>query len=185
VTGFRVVDSTARGRAGFLELVELRVEAPDGEPLTRAVVRHPGAVVMVPVEGDEVILVRQWRAATERSLLELPAGKRDVPGEEPEATAARELEEEIGRSPGRLTKLAEFYNSPGFSDEYTHLYCATELAATERRAVSPEERTMDIERVRLDDVPALIAARELVDAKSIIGLLLVRQLLADGGAERG
>jgi ADP-ribose diphosphatase len=184
VTAFRVVDSTARGRVGFVELVELRVEAPDGESLTRAVVRHPGAVVMVPVEGDEAILVRQWRAAAGRSLLELPAGKRDVPGEEPEATAARELEEEIGRRPGRLTKLAEFYNSPGFSDEYTHLYCATELATAERRAVSPEERAMDIERVRLDDVPALIAARELVDAKSIVGLLLTRRLLADGAAGR-
>jgi ADP-ribose pyrophosphatase len=184
VTGFRVVDSTARGRAGFLELVELRVEAPDGESLSRAVVRHPGAVVVVPVEGDEAILVRQWRAAPARSLLEAPAGKRDVPGEDPETTAVRELEEEIGRRPGRLTKLAEFYNSPGFSDEYSHLYCATELTATERHAVSAEERAMAIERIRLDDVPALIARRELVDAKSIAGLLLTRELLADGAAGR-
>ena len=184
MTAFRVVDSTARGRAGFLELVELRVEAPDGELLTRAVVRHPGAVVVVPVDGDEVILVRQWRAAPARALLEVPAGKRDVDGEEPEATGARELEEEIGFRPGRLTKLAEFYNSPGFTDEYTHLYCATDLTAVERRGVSAEERAMAIERVRLDDVPALIAARELVDAKSIIGLLLTRQLLADRAAGR-
>ena len=184
MTAFRVVESTARGRAGFLELVELRVEAPDGEAITRAVVRHPGAVVVVPVEGDVAILVRQWRAAPARSLLEAPAGKRDVASEEPEATAARELEEEIGRRPGRLTKLAEFFNSPGFTDEYTHLYCATELTATERRSVSAEEREMAIEWVRLDDVPALIAARELVDAKTIIGLLLARQLLADRAAGR-
>ena len=184
MTPFRVVDSTARGRAGFLDLVELTVEGPDGESFTRSVVRHPGAAVVVPVEGGEAILVRQWRAAAGRALLEVPAGKRDVAGEEPEATAARELEEEIGRRPGRLTKLAEFYNSPGFTDEYTHLYCATELSETERRGVSAEERAMSIERVRLADVPALVAARQVVDAKSIIGLLLTRQLLGDGGAGR-
>jgi ADP-ribose pyrophosphatase len=184
VTAFRVVDSTARGRAGFLELVELTVEAPGGESIRRAVIRHPGAVVVVPVEGDEVILVRQWRAAPDRRLLEAPAGKRDVHGEAPEATAARELEEEVGRRPGRLTKLAEFYNSPGFTDEYTHLYCATELTPAERRGVSPEERAMTIERVRLDDVPSLVATCQVVDAKTIVGLLLTRQLLGDRAAGR-
>lgn len=177
MTGFRVVETTARCRSGFLELVELRVTGPDGESFTRDVVRHPGAVAMVPVDGDTALLVRQWRAAPDRRLLEVPAGKRDVPGEEPATTATRELEEEIGRRPGRLTKLGEFYNSPGFCDEYTHLYCATELTATPRSGVSAEERAMTVETVHLDDVPALIAAGELIDAKSIVGLLLTRELL--------
>jgi 8-oxo-dGTP pyrophosphatase MutT (NUDIX family) len=178
VTGFRVVDSTSRCRSGLLELVELDVEAPDGERHLRSVVRHPGAVVEVPVVDDDAILVRQFRAAVGRSLLEVPAGKRDVAGEAPEATAARELEEEIGQSPGRLRKLAEFYNSPGFCDEYTHLFCATELSALpEPRGVTAEEQAMTIERVPLAATAELIAAGELIDAKSIVGLLLTQQLL--------
>jgi 8-oxo-dGTP pyrophosphatase MutT (NUDIX family) len=185
VTGFRVVESAARYRSGFLELAELQVEGPDGESFTRVVVRHPGAVVVVPVEDDRVIMVRQFRAAVGRRLLEVVAGKRDVAGETPEATGARELQEEIGYRPGRLTKLAEFYNSPGFSDEYTHLYCATELVELAGpRGVTAEERAMRIERVPLSDTEALIAAGELVDAKSIIGLLLTRQLLERAGAGR-
>ena len=153
-------------------------------PSPGTVVRHPGAVAIVPIEGDQVILVRQWRAAVGRTLLEVPAGKRDVAGEEPAATAARELEEEIGRRPGRLTKLGEFYNSPGFCDEHTYVYCATDMTRlAERRAVSAEERAMSLETVDLADVPDLIAGGELVDAKSIIGLLLAGQLLGreDGG----
>jgi 8-oxo-dGTP pyrophosphatase MutT (NUDIX family) len=178
VTDFRVVDSTTRCDAGFLTVVDLQVEAPDGETLSRIAVRHPGAVVVVPVVGDEVILERQFRAAVGKSLLEVPAGKRDVDGEAPEATAIRELEEEIGQTPGRLRKLCEFYNSPGFSDEYTYLYCATELEElAERRGVTDEEEAMSLERVRLDATAELIASGELVDAKSIIGLLLTQQLL--------
>ena len=81
---------------------------------------HPGAVVVVPVDADgNALLVRQYRVAAGRDLLEVPAGKRDVPGEPPEVTASRELEEEIGRRAGRLRLLCEFFNSPGFTDEHT------------------------------------------------------------------
>ena len=182
MTDFRVVESTTRYRTSFLEVAELRVDGPDGDTFTRTVVRHPGAVAMVPVEDGHALLVRQWRAALGRALLEIPAGKRDVAGEAPDATAARELEEEIGRRPGRLTLLAEFYNSPGFCDEHSYVYCATDLERLpERRAVSAEEHAMTIEPVTLGDVPDLIARGELVDAKSIIGLLLARRHLQGGG----
>ena len=177
--GFRVVGSETLVDAGFLQLARLRVESADGEEFDRHVVHHPGAVVVVPVLADgDALLVRQWRVATGRDLLEVPAGKRDVEGEPPETTANRELEEEIGYVAGRLDKLAEFYNSPGFCDEYTHLFLATELEERTRAAVSHEEAAMTIERVPLDRVDALIASGELVDAKSIIGLLLARQFLA-------
>lgn len=186
MTDFRVVDSTSRGRSGNLELVELEVEGPDGERHRRAMVRHPGAVVAVAVVDSEAILVRQFRPAVGRAVLEVPAGKRDVAGEAPEATAARELEEEIGQSPGRLRKLAEFYNSPGFSDEYTYLYCATELTVVPGpRGVTPEEQAMTIERVPVAATEELIASGELVDAKSIVGLLLTSRLLDRERAGRG
>jgi 8-oxo-dGTP pyrophosphatase MutT (NUDIX family) len=146
--------------------------SPDGVVLERDVVKHPGAVSVVPVDGDEVILVRQYRAALGRDLLEIPAGKRDVPGEPPEATAARELEEEIGMRAATLLPLAEFYNSAGFSDEYSYVYLATGLERGEQSLQGVEEQHMTVERHRLDDVPAMIASHELVDAKTIIGLLL-------------
>ncbi len=164
-------------RGSVISLAEASFEDPDGEPFERDIVHHPGAVSVVPVDGDEVILVRQFRAAPNRDLLEIPAGKRDVAGEELEVTAQRELAEEIGFTAGRLVKLAEFYNSAGFSDELSHVYLGTDLQPAERDAQGVEERHMTVERVRLDDVPALIEARELVDAKTIIGLTLARERL--------
>jgi 8-oxo-dGTP pyrophosphatase MutT (NUDIX family) len=176
---FEVVGSTTVADVGFLALSETHVQG-HGESFTRFVVHHPGAVVVVPVEIDNetVILVRQFRAATGREMLEVPAGKRDVEGESPESTAERELIEEIGRTPGRLVPLCEFYNSPGFCDEYTHLFAAFDLGSVERAAATIEERTMTVERVAIGDIDRLIATREIIDAKSIIGLLLTRRYLA-------
>lgn len=159
------------------ELVVGEFEAPDGERFQRDVVRHPGAVSVVPVDGDEVVLVRQYRPALDEHLLEIPAGIRDVAGEAFEATAARELEEEIGMLPGRLEHLCRFYNAPGMSDEEIVVFLATDLRTTEVRAHGPEEQHMTIERVRLDDVERLIASGEIVDGKTIIGLLLAKQHL--------
>jgi ADP-ribose pyrophosphatase len=176
--GFRVVGSDTLCDAGFLSVSRVHVAGADGEEFDRHVVHHPGAVVVVPVIDDEAVLVRQWRVATGRELLEVPAGKRDVDGEAPVATANRELEEEVGYHAGRLELLCEFYNSPGFCDEYTYLFLATELEARARAAVSAEEAAMTIERVPLAAVDALIASGDLVDAKTIIGLLLARQFLA-------
>ncbi len=181
MTGFTVRSSERIATAGFLAVDVLEIDEPGGSAIRRTVVRHPGAVVVVPMESDGVtaIMLRQYRAAIGASVLEIPAGKRDIEGEQPEETAARELDEEIGYAPGRLVKLAEFYNTPGFCDEYTHLYAALDLSGSGRpRPVSPEEREMKVERVRLADVERLVAARELVDAKSIIGLLLARSMLA-------
>ena len=178
--GFRVVGSEPLLDAGFLSVSRVHVRSTDGEEFDRHVVHHPGAVVVVPVIDDEAILVRQWRVAAGRELLEVPAGKRDVEGEPPAVTANRELEEEVGYHAGRLELLCEFYNSPGFCDEYTYLFLATELEARTRGAVSAEEAAMSIERVPLTEVDALIRDRELVDAKSIIGLLLARLHLFGG-----
>jgi ADP-ribose pyrophosphatase len=179
--GFRVVGATTLCEAGFLRVSRTRIAAPDGEEHDRHVVHHPGAVVVVPVDGDDALLVRQFRAAIGGTILEVPAGKRDVPGEPPEVTAARELGEEIGQRAGRLELLCEFFNSPGFCDEYTYLFLATDLEAVPRAAESPEEAHLVIERVPLADVADLVAHREIVDAKTIIGLLLAREHLAAGG----
>jgi ADP-ribose pyrophosphatase len=147
---------------------------PGGSSFERDIVHHPGAVSAVPLLEDsgEVVMVRQYRAAIDRDLLEIPAGKRDVAGEPPDETARRELVEEIGMRAGRLEWLGEFYNSPGFSDEYSYLYLAVELEPTEPALQGIEEQHMSIERIALLDAPELIRTRRIVDAKSIIGLML-------------
>jgi ADP-ribose pyrophosphatase len=154
---------------------------PGGEEFERDIVRHPGAVAVVPVLDTagtpEAVLLRQYRPALDQLLLEVPAGKRDVADEAPEVTAERELAEEVGLRAGRLVKLAEFVNSPGFSDELSHVFLALDLDDVDSNLQGVEEQHMTVERVALADVPALVAAGDLIDAKSIIGLLLARQHL--------
>ncbi len=170
--GERIVWSGTLVSAGTGTFVD-----PDGNEFERDVVHHPGAVVVVPVIDDEVILVRQYRAAIDATLLELPAGKRDVADEPVEVTAHRELEEEVGMRAGAMEKIAEFYNSPGFCDEHSYLFLATGLTACATSFQGHEEQHMTIERVALDRVPDLVASGEVVDAKSIIGLCLARERL--------
>jgi ADP-ribose pyrophosphatase len=146
-----------------------------GKTYVREVVRHPGgAAVVAYFEDGTVALVSQYRHPTVRYLLELPAGKLD-PGERPEETAARELEEELGVVAGRLEQLTEFYTTPGFCAEKLWVFLATDLSETARRC---EEDEM-IEVVRLPYARALemIASREIEDAKTIIGLLLAARRL--------
>lgn len=181
MTSFRVVDSTTRWQSTFLTLDEATVEGADGETFTRTIVRHPGAVAVVAVDGDDVLLVRQYRAAVDRDLLEIVAGKRDVEGEPPMETARRELEEETGFTADRIVALGEFFNSPGFSDEHTYLFCALDLTELEERhTVTEEEAAMTVERLPLADVARLVAAGDIIDAKSIIGLLLAQRHLGAG-----
>ena len=153
--------------------------SPDGHEFERDLVHHPGAVSVVPVidEGEGVLLVRQYRSAIDDDLLEIPAGKRDVAGEPPEATARRELEEEVGMRAGRMEKLAEFYNTPGFCDERHWVFMALDLERCDLSAQGVEEQHMTIERHSLDEVPDLIARGAIMDAKTIIGLTLARQAL--------
>ena len=167
-------------RGHLISVAEGTFSDPSGQSFTRDVVHHPGAVSVVPIVdgGTAVLLLRQYRAAVDGELLEIPAGKRDVEGEPVEVTAGRELEEEVGMRAGRLQKLAEFYNSPGFCDERSFVFMALDLEPCPTAAQGVEEQHMTIQRVLLADVPALIASGELVDAKSIIGLCLAREALA-------
>jgi ADP-ribose pyrophosphatase len=176
---FRLGPPSRVADAGFLALDRVPVLDAHGEPFDRIVVRHPGAVVIVPVEGADALCVRQFRAATGGVVLELPAGKRDHDHEPPESTAARELEEELGLHAGALVKLAEFWNSPGFCDEYSHVFLALDLVEVDAPApTSPEEAEMSVERVPLAALEQRVAARDIVDAKTMIGMFLARQYLA-------
>jgi 8-oxo-dGTP pyrophosphatase MutT (NUDIX family) len=180
--GFHHVHDDLIHEGHVIRLVTSHHTAPDGSAFTREVVRHPGAVSVVPLHEDgTVTLVRQYRAALDAELLELPAGKRDVDGEDPARTAERELVEEVGLRAARLDLLVEFVNSVGFSDERSLVYLGVGLeeVASDRQGL--EELHMTVERVHLDDVPAMIAAGELIDAKTVLGLTLTRERVREHG----
>jgi 8-oxo-dGTP pyrophosphatase MutT (NUDIX family) len=178
MAGFEKRFEESRYEGRVISVANARFVTPDGDEVEREIVHHPGAVSVVPVlDDDHVVLVRQYRAALERELLEIPAGKRDVDGEPVETTANRELGEEVGLHAGALIKLVEFFNSAGFSDEHSTVFLGTQLEPVPMDLQGPEERYMTVERVPLDQVRSLIARGEITDAKTIIGLLLALQHL--------
>jgi 8-oxo-dGDP phosphatase len=152
---------------------------PEGQPFDRYLLHHPGAVAVVAVDDEgTATLVRQLRPAVWESVLEIPAGTRDVAGEPPEETARRELAEEAGLVAERLEPLVAVYNTPGISDQRTTIYLATGLRPCPTDRAGVEERWMTTERVALEDVDDLVASGRLVDETTVLGLLLARQALA-------
>ncbi|HEX4901163.1 MAG TPA: NUDIX hydrolase [Acidimicrobiales bacterium] len=148
---------------------------PDGDTFTRDVIRHPGAVAVLPLHDDgTVTLVRQYRAALDAPLLEIPAGIRDVDGEPPAETARRELAEEAGLAATQIEHLLSFHNAPGMSDEVVDVYVATGLSEVDAAAQGVEEEAMSIERHHLDDLAAMVADGRLTDAKTVIAVSLLR-----------
>jgi ADP-ribose pyrophosphatase len=117
------------------------------------------------------VLVRQYRPVLEREMLELPAGKLDVPGEDRPTAARRELVEEAGLDAVDLIELGSFHNSIGFSDEATTIYLATELVPATPLAASIEEEYLTVVRVGLGEVEGLVGDGTITDAKTILGLL--------------
>jgi ADP-ribose pyrophosphatase len=141
-----------------------------GQEQRRDVVRHAGSAAVVPVFDDgTVALVRQYRHPAVKYLLEIAAGTRDD-FEAPETCAARELQEELGLLAGRLEKLSEFFVSPGFLTEKMWVYLATDL--TETTAAPEEDENLEFVRLPLKRALDMIAAGEIEDAKTIIGLTL-------------
>ena len=134
----------------------------------REIVEHPGAVAIVAVDAEEcVTLVRQLREPARKRLLELPAGTAE-PGEEPLATARRELQEECGLTGGEWRELAAFWTTPGFCRERMHVFAAE---GVERGETSPaDDEELELVRWRVAEIPARL--EEIEDAKSLAGLLL-------------
>ena len=177
---FRQIGERSRYPGERLRVVVGTFVGPDGFTFEREIVRTFAAVCVVPLESDRehVLLVRQYRGPVDQALLELPAGKLDVPGEPPESCAARELAEEVGAGTERLTELGRFWNSPGYCDELTTCFLAEGLTAGPRSADGIEEEHLVVERIALSSVEELIATGEIADAKTIVGLLLARSFLA-------
>ncbi len=177
--GFRRVSEEELLRATVFRVDRLHLQDPDGAPFDRFIVRHPGAVTVVPLHDDgSVTLVRQYRASVDASVLEIPAGTLDREGEGHEAAARRELAEEAGLEAASWERLIGTWNSPGISDQHTTIFLATGLTACAPRPDGIEERFMSIERVQLADLDALVADGTLKDETTVLGLCLARARLA-------
>jgi len=159
-------------------LISLRVddvELATGRRARREIVEHPGAVVIVAWDGERLAMVRQWRQAAGATLLEVPAGTRD-PGEEPAATAARELAEEVGVAAATWQVGPAFFSAPGFCTERLTLFLATDLSAAPDVA-SPEDEDLEASWLTLGEALAAIDHGQVQDAKSLVAILwLARHL---------
>ena len=174
-SGFRALDEEPVYDGYIIQVVKGRFAAPDGSTFERDVVHHPGAVAVVPLTGNDIILVRQYRSAVDDVLWEIPAGLRDVDGEPPADTAQRELIEEVGMRAGALELFSSVHNSVGFCDEQIHIFIGTDLTEVPREATdSPEELAMTIERIPLATAEAMVHSGEITDAKTVIGILAAR-----------
>lgn len=172
--GFRRMDHRAVWDGRRIRVAVAQVAAPDGSQHEREIVHHPGAVGVVPLHDDgSVTLVRQYRAALDREIWEVPAGLRDVDGEPTVETARRELVEEAGLRAGAIEHLVTFHNSPGFSDEAVEVFVATSLAPVDDDRQGVEEQHMLVDRLPLDEALAMVDDGRITDAKTVIALLAI------------
>ena len=160
-------------------VINLDVDAvrfPDGSTGELEIVRHPGAAAVVPFASDPhgddptVLLIQQYRYATNGSLLEIPAGRLD-PGEDPEVCGRRELLEEVCVTAGRLERLTTIWTTPGFTDERIHLFWASELSAG-KHAREPDE-FIEVIPKPLSEALQLVRSGVITDAKTALSLLFV------------
>ena len=144
-----------------------RVRLPNGRETERDIVRHPGAVAIVAVHEDEIVLVKQYRYVTGRYLLEIPAGTLEE-GEDPFRCAVRELQEETGYAASSWRRLFQCYVAPGYSDEIVYFYLAEGLTCV---GSNPEEDEIILtNRYNVEEVLGMIESNEIEDAKTIIGV---------------
>jgi ADP-ribose pyrophosphatase len=151
-----------------------KIALPDGNEISREVVHHPGAVAIVPMlSPDEVVLIKQFRYCAGKALWEIPAGTLE-PGESPAACAARELTEETGYRAGKMVPMGGVYTSPGFCNEFLHLFLAADLEHCGLK-LDPDER-IEVHTMSMNEALRKIESGEIVDAKTIVGLLKTDRL---------
>lgn len=180
---FRHLGDAQRYEGEILRVVRAAYESPTGERFERDVVRLHGAVATVPIvyagpgAEPEVVLIAQYRPTIEQMLLEIPAGMRDVDGEDDETNAHRELAEEVGLHADTLELLTRVWQSPGMTDGDTAIYLADGCRAGERSPIGPEEEHAEVVRMPLAEALRQVADGTIADSKSVIGLLLAARRL--------
>lgn len=173
----KTVRSEKKYLGKVFNLVVDDIEYPSGKPGIREVAEHPGGSVIVPMLDEKtVLLIRQFRYPIKDFIYELPAGKLDA-GEDPAKCAARELEEETGYKADTLTKLTAIYTTPGFCTELLHIYLATGLHKLPSGQRLEEGEHLTLETFTLKEAVAMVERNDIVDGKSICGLLLAEKIL--------
>lgn len=148
------------------------VELPNGHKSIREWINHPGASSVIPLLPDnQIILVKQFRYAVGQVTLEVPAGKLDAAGEDPLVCAKRELSEETGYTAGKIWKLTTIATTVGFSNEFIHLYAATDLKPGKQHP--DDDEFINTVKVPLTAALQLVESGKIIDAKSIISILLL------------
>lgn len=161
----------------IIKLFVDEVELPNGQIATRELVRHPGAVCVVPVtDSGEVVMVRQFRYPYGEVLLEIPAGKLE-PGEDPYEAVKRELEEESGAVAGNIVHLGEIYTTVALFDEKIQLYIATDLKFT--NAHPDGDEFLESTKIKLTDLVKMVVGGEIKDAKTQIAILRAEKYLEE------
>lgn len=171
--GFRIAREETVHTWAMFRLIRRYVESSKGAQFERSFVHTPGAVATVPVlHTGEIVLVEQYRASLGGFVLEIPAGMRDIEGEDPTVTAVRELREEAGWEAGSIEFLGTCLSSPGVTDSSVLVFLATDLQQAPAEPHGPEEDEMVIHRVQFSTALAMIDDGRLTDAKSAYGILL-------------
>ena len=172
----RIIRRTTIHAGNKYQYHDVVIRGDDGRPLHRQMVKHPGAVTVLPLldtpDGVRVVIIRNERFAVARTLIELPAGTLE-PGEDPSVSGVRELEEEIGYTSSSLRPLGTFFTTPGLTDEIMYAYVATNLVFVGQRLEADEK--IQVEMVTPDEALAMIDDGRMMDAKSMLALLLARR----------
>lgn len=168
----------------LLNVFRDRVELPDGRESVREWIDHPGAAAVVPVfENGDTVLLRQFRYPARKEFVEVPAGKFDEEGEEPETVARRELEEETGWRADRLKHVGAFYPCIGYSNEIIHFYVARDLSPGD--AGLEEEEFVEPFRLPFETAVASVRRGEIEDMKTMVALLLAADMFGADTLKEG
>lgn len=179
--GFQVREKKELHSWGVWSLVEATVANSDGELFERTFVESPGAVGAVAVTADgDVVMVWQYRAPLDAMNLEIPAGMRDVDGEDILLTAQRELAEEVGFVAKKWDYLGNCVSAAGMTNSVVSLFLARDLSRVDLDRHGPEEQEMQISLIALDDALQMVEDGSITDAKSVMGLMLAHRRIARG-----
>jgi ADP-ribose pyrophosphatase len=182
-----VIGTRTVHRGYYLDVRVDEVLTPAGRRTTRDIVDHPGAVAIVALDDAErVLMVRQFRLAAGRTLLEIPAGTLDRAAdgslEDPDLAARRELEEETGVRAGRWEHLGAFWTAPGFATELMHLYLARGLVPADEERLGPDtDEHLELEHIPWREAIAMVERGEIADAKSLVGILRLARIQEAAG----
>lgn len=168
---FEIRARSILARGSLVELEQISMSTPGEGQVVRDIVRHPGGVAVLPLDGDHVWLIRQYRVALGREVDEIPAGKREADDGGPEASARRELREELGATAARFEHLATMAPSPGYTDEVIEIYLAEDLEFSDRTPDGAEERSATVFSLPIAEAMDSIGSGRIIDAKTQVALL--------------